>query len=390
MYCTAPILRVLLVILSIQVASTQAQTSVQQPILTAEQYAEEGNKYASERQYDKAVDAYREAIKLNPNLAAAYHGLGASYMSMGRLVDALEPMKTAVRLDPNNAIAHLNLGIAFANLRRAEEAMVELNEAKRLCPSDPRIHNMIGNLLLNNFGRFDDALMAYKEARRLNPNTPQVHHNIGLIYMRLGKFSEAIGPLEEAVRLQPDYRNARYFLSDAYSKTGRYEQAIESWTKFLELVPNGPDALVNRCWDYLYEGGHGREAAADARHFLDVRGWREERSAYMVVLANLGYREAKMTDEAQSVLEEAATKANSATWAYQIVRYMKGEIGSERLLQIATDNDKRTEAHAYTGMDLMLNGNNEEARRHFEWVKEYGNKRFFEYPLAIEKLKQLP
>ena len=381
-------LPLLFMICSVYITSAQEQRS-EPSALTAEQYTELGNRYTVERQYDKAVDAYRQAIKLNPNLAASYHGLGSAYVNMGRVADALDPMKTAVRLDPNNAAAHLNLGITLAALRQPDNAMFELNEAKRLSPNDARIYNEIGNVLHNSFGRIDESLAAYVEARRLNPNVPAIHHNIGLMYIRLGRFSEAIEPFQQALRLNPEYRNARYFLSDAYSRTGRYSEAIESWTKFLELVPNGPDALVNRSWDYLYEGDHGSEAAADARKFMEVRGWREERSAYMVVIAHLGYREAKMNTEAQAILEEGARKTNSASWPYNIIRYMKGEISGDELLQMASSNDKRTEAHAYIGMDLMLKDNTDEARKHFEWVKEYGNKRFFEYPLAIEELKRM-
>ena len=54
-----------------------AQTPAGAPPVTAEQYTEEGHKYALARVYDKAVDAYRQAIKVNPNLAAAYQGLGS-------------------------------------------------------------------------------------------------------------------------------------------------------------------------------------------------------------------------------------------------------------------------------------------------------------------------
>ncbi len=381
----------LLLLLScyVLVASARAQTSERQPTLTAEQYTLEGNRYAREKQYDKAVDAFRLAIKLNPNLAAAYLGLGSAYGNMGRVADALEPMRTAVRLDPNNSVTHLNLGITFASLRRPDEAMTALNEAKRLSPNDARVYNEIGNVLVDSFGRFNEALAIYVEARRLNPNVPAIHHNIGLLLMRLGRFSEAVGPLEEALRLNPQYRNARYFLSDAYTKTGSYDKAIDSWTKFLEIVPNGPDALTNRSWTYLYEGGHGREAAADARRFLDVHGWRQVTSPYLAIMANLGYREAGMNEEAQAILEEAKDKIKPGSWPYSIIRYLKGEVSGDELLQLATDNDKKTEAHAYMGMDLLLKGKNDEARTHFEWVKEYGNKRFFEYPLAIEELKRL-
>ncbi len=386
----AVVISLSILVCSIQVLSICAQTTELSPTLMAEQYVAAGNKYAREKAYDKAVDAYKQAIQLNADLAAAYQGLGSAYVNMGRVADALDPMKAAVRLDPNSGVAHLNLGVTLASLRQADDALFELNEAKRLSPNDARVYNEIGNVLHNSFGRINDALAAYIEARHLNPNVAAVHHNIGLMFMRLGKFSEAIEPFREALRLNPEYRNARYFLSDAYTKNGRYEEAIESWTKFFELVPNGPDALVNRSWDYLYAGGHGREAAADARKFLDVRGWREERSSYMAVIAHLGYREARMDQEAQAILEQATKKANPATWPYQLVRYMKAEISRDELLQIASDNDKKTEAYAYTAMDLMLNGKTDEARRHFQWVKDYGNKRFFEYPLALEELKRLP
>jgi len=40
-------------------------------------------------------------------------------------------------------------------------------------------------------------------------------------------------------------------------------------------------------------------------------------------------------------------------------------------------------------MDPLLKGKPDEARTHFEWVKEYGNKRFLEYPLAIVELRRL-
>jgi hypothetical protein len=51
---------------------------------------------------------------------------------------------------------------------------------------------------------------------------------------------------------------------------------------------------------------------------------------------------------------------------------MKREISSDELLQMASSNDKGTAAHAYVGMDLMLKGNPDEARKHFEWVQQYG------------------
>lgn len=385
-----PVIRLrLLLLICLALTTANAQTPAPQSALTAEQAVEQGKKFVQEKQFDKAVDFFKQAIKLNPDLAAAHHGLGSVYVNMGRSPDALEPMKTATRLDPNNWLIHLNLGITLANLRRADEAMSEMNLAKQLSPKNAQIYNELGNLLHNGFGRIDDALAAYAEARRLNPDMPAIHHNIGLMMMRLGRFSEAVAPLQEALRLNSEYRNAIYLLSDALSKIGRYKESTESWTKFLELVPNDPDALTKRSWNYLYAGGNGREAASDARKFLSVHGWKNETSPFLAVMANLGYRQAGMNEEAQTVLAEATKKINSSTWTYSIIIYLNGEITGDELLQRASNNDKKTEAHAYMGMDLLLKGKSDEAQIHFSWVKNYGNKRFFEYPLAVEELKRL-
>ena len=359
------------------------------PPTTAAQSAAEGDRYARAREYDQAVDAYRRAIALDPNLAIAYHGLGRVFVNMGRAADALAPMTTAVRLDPNNSFAHLNLGITLENLRRFDEALAEINEAKRLAPNDARTRNELGNLLNNFLGRTDDALAAYSEAARLDPDEPATQHNLGLTLMRLNRVAESVAPLREALRLEPRYRNARYLLSDAYSQLGRYEEAAESWGKFLELVPDGPEALTKRAWAYLYLGAHGREAAACARRYLDAHGWHTSTSTYLAVIAHFGYTEAGMGQEAQTVLDEAATQADAAAWPFPVVRHLRGEITAEQLLQLATDNDKKTEAHAYAGLAQRLKGERDEARANFEWVREYGNKRFFEYPLARTELKRL-
>jgi tetratricopeptide (TPR) repeat protein len=359
-----------------------------QTLVTAEQYVAQGIKFEQEKQFDKAAESFQQAIKLNPNLADAYHGLGAVYISMGRSPDALEPLKTAARLNPENSTIRLNLGATLSNLRRYNESISELNEAKRLSPNDGRIYNMFGNVY-SNLAQFDDAIASYRKAIELNSEVGANQHNVGLMFMRQGKFSEAITPLQEALKISPRYGNARYLLSDAYTNVGRYKDASESWTKFLELVPNDPDALVKRSWDYLYAGEHGREASADARKFLEVHGWKDGTSPYIAIMANIGFRQAGMSTEAQAVIADASKKCNPDTWAYKIVQYFKGDLTGEELLKLATDNDKKTEAHAYMGMDLLLNGKINDARTNFEWVKEYGNKRFFEYPLAIEELKRL-
>jgi lipoprotein NlpI len=89
------------------------------------------------------------------------------------------------------------------------------------------------------------------------------------------------------------------------------------------------------------------------------------------------------------VLDDAARKCDTGAWPYPAIAYMRGELPAEGLPAAASNNDRKTEARAYLGMDLLLRGRIADAREHFVWVKEYGNKRFLEYPLAVAELARL-
>ena len=126
------ITKFLIILLTSSAPLARAQQSSQQSILTADQYLQSADRYSSEKQYDKAVEAYKLAINLNPNLPAAYYGLGVAYVNMGRMPDALEPMRTAVRLAPTNANSHRVLGQILGHLQHFDDGLAEMYEARRL------------------------------------------------------------------------------------------------------------------------------------------------------------------------------------------------------------------------------------------------------------------
>src|ERR1041384_4403117 len=120
--CRKLLLALLLIGSLASTISAQTVTEAQPP-MTAEQYVVAGDSDARTRQHDQAVDPYRQASRLNPNLAAAYHGLGRVYVNMGRATDAIAPLQTAARLDANNSVVHVNPAIAFEDLRRVNAAL---------------------------------------------------------------------------------------------------------------------------------------------------------------------------------------------------------------------------------------------------------------------------
>jgi lipoprotein NlpI len=92
---------------------------------------------------------------------------------------------------------------------------------------------------------------------------------------------------------------------------------------------------------------------------------------------------------AGKVLEEAFARMDAKSWPAPLVKYLRADIGEKDLLALATDNDKMTEARAYVGMSLALEGRLDAARTHLEWVVKNGNRDFIEYGLAKSELRRI-
>ena len=63
--------------------------------------------------YVKAVEYYKEAIRLNQDYAEAINNLGVIYSKQGNLDIAMDYYKKATRIDPNYAEAFNNIGVVF-------------------------------------------------------------------------------------------------------------------------------------------------------------------------------------------------------------------------------------------------------------------------------------
>lgn len=120
------------------------------------------------RSWPEAEAAYRRAIELNPQNAAAINSLGNLHR-IGWQLDAAESCyRTAVSVDPHFAAAHSNLGNVFADR------------------SD-----------------FDQANECYRRALDIDPNFVDAHKNLASSLQEQGRFHEAAAELARARALRP-------------------------------------------------------------------------------------------------------------------------------------------------------------------------------------------
>ncbi|KAJ1293957.1 hypothetical protein BS78_01G109600 [Paspalum vaginatum] len=100
----------------------------------AEAAKERGNAAFKEKQWQKAVNFYNEAIKLNEKVATYYSNRAAAFLELTSYRQAEEDCTSAINLDPKSVKAYLRRGTAREMLGYYKEAVDDFNHALVLEP----------------------------------------------------------------------------------------------------------------------------------------------------------------------------------------------------------------------------------------------------------------
>ncbi len=99
------------------------------------------------RDFDEAIKAYDEAIRLDPNDADFFLGRGFGWFSKKDFDKAIVDYSEAICLDPEYAVAFWHRGRAWASKKRFGQAIKDYEEAIRLDPKDGRFYGDLAWLL---------------------------------------------------------------------------------------------------------------------------------------------------------------------------------------------------------------------------------------------------
>jgi tetratricopeptide (TPR) repeat protein len=143
-------------------------------------------------------------LQTKAHYAEAHYNWANALTQSGRNEEAIEQYRHALRIRPDLPQAHHNLGIALVREGRLPEAVEEYREAVRVKPDHLEARNNLGNLLIS-LGRPGEAIEQYEHILRLNPNHAEAHFNLSLALIQVGKVPEAIVHAKEAARLLPQH-----------------------------------------------------------------------------------------------------------------------------------------------------------------------------------------
>ncbi len=135
--------------------------------VTAEQLNAQGDELFKAEQYDDALEAYNKALQLKP-IASAYYHIGWIYNDRDDYDQALSALQQAVRLNPNDAESYYELGYAYRNLKRSNEALSAYRQAIQVRGDYAEAYYQIG-WMHNDQGQFAQAIDPLTTPRMVSP-----------------------------------------------------------------------------------------------------------------------------------------------------------------------------------------------------------------------------
>lgn len=91
-----------------------------------------GLKLYGQRDFDQAIEAYREALVERPDWGDCIQALGMAQMHAGRLEDALGNLERVTQLAPEDPLAFTSLSMCLQRMNRIEDAEKAQSQARLL------------------------------------------------------------------------------------------------------------------------------------------------------------------------------------------------------------------------------------------------------------------
>ena len=229
---------------------------------SAKIYAVLGYTYEQQKEYKKAIEAYRKAIALDRDNLDAMRGLAQNLMNDGQTDAALEQYQIIADANPEDFQTHLRM----AEIYRRQ-------------------------------GKFDLALDNLKQAQAMVQDSMEVPYTMASIYQAQGRYDDAIPLLEDLLKKteKPDGNyskdektNRAVFLErlgTIYRDQNNNAKAIETFRKMLTLGDDNAERGYQQIIDTQRSAKQWQAATDTAREA--VQRFPDDRDLKMVYAAQL-------------------------------------------------------------------------------------------------------
>lgn len=218
------------------------------PIISDNVNISKGNDLFLKGQFQNAIQFYQQGLA--QNRAVAFYNMGVSYYLLGDIVSSEDAFRQAVKENPDFKEAYANLAVVLIQTGKLDEAEKYVRQLLKDDNSAKMLVNM-ANIYLRR-GETAKAAEYYQVAIKKGENSKYVMSNYAYFLMTVGEYKTGISILENLpVKDYTDYYN----LASAYYNEGMYQQAARNITTALGSY-NTEEALNLAALSYFGMGDY--------------------------------------------------------------------------------------------------------------------------------------
>ncbi len=243
------------------------------PTRAPETFIADAEKFFEQGKLVKAIDAYQEAIRSNPDDASAYIAMARAQVFIGQYEEAQTNAEKALLLNPNNSTAHAVRAWALDFSGEYLPAEAAIKRALELDSNNALAHAYYAEILADSYyagtGPLDSIELAAEESRvalSLAPNLMESHRARAYVLESTANYEEAIREYEAAIKINENIPDLHLSLGRNYRALGVYDKAIEEFTRANALNPADPlpDLYISRTYHSIREDAKAVQYAEQA------------------------------------------------------------------------------------------------------------------------------
>ncbi len=207
-----------------------------------------------ENDLDKGIEYTKTLIELYPDHPIPHHNLGWYFKNHGHYEKAVEEYKVALRIDPYLMLTYGGvIWVYLENLGQIDSAMVWCEKMIEAGPENPWGYCYLGSAFVG-IDSLEKAEIAYTKARNLDPDLFLNQYRLAHVYRLRGMYDKAIEVLEEILRINPEEAPVHYNLGINYNLMGESENARSHFLEFRKIAEQWVDDYSDNPVSFIANG----------------------------------------------------------------------------------------------------------------------------------------
>jgi TolA-binding protein len=379
---------------AIQFFNAFIATNKQDKVRLNDAYLRLGDAHFVSSEYNEALNAYAEAIKLNEiesDYPAFQKAISTGYA--GQSSKKIKELETFIRDYPKSKLrddAMYELGNSYVKVNNTDKAMRAYDKLS----SEYRMSSFVPKALLRqglvfyNTNENERALTKFKKVASDYPGTPEAVQAVAtarLIYIDLGQVNEYavwVKTLDYVEVTDFDLDNATYEAAEKQYLDNNVDKAIKQFNGYLNQFPLGLHTLNSHFYvaQLYYKKGLSDNASSHYKYVVEAPSsqfteealtrlsqFYLEQKSWNQAIPLLGRLEAEASFQHNIVFAQSnLMKAN-----YQLDNYDAAVSYAEKVLSSSTiDNKVKSDAHIIIARSAMKTGNEEKAKQAYIKVEK--------------------